>query len=266
MRWASLRVTFVGTLFTATTNIPAFIIDGKLRVVLENMEMQHNQSGYTSSLLQIRESANTCRYKNLHFYDNGQFKGNAISVSNQSGSAVGIIKQRFSQIETYGFLNSVNIEITGNTGAYINGAVFSDSTFWFPKNYAVNNASTVAAEADWNNFINCEIQAQTSGGNQTAGGFNYDDTGVKHYYTTHVGVMVWDFNASANYADVNNTTQIITLGCIPSYKIGGSGAGTQRMKDYGYHGNGKGRLVFSGDGTTKDFTISHKGGGILSGM
>ena len=238
-----------------TGDFPIFTVGvSKGRITLDGLDLRHNQSGYTSGLLQIREGAQENTFKNLLFFDNNQKKGNGLHLYNAAAAgSTGLFKNRFINCEFYGFEDCVRAEITNNSN-WINGNSFTHCEFWLPTNSAYKTLGNSTTNHDANNFFNCQVQAQTSGGNQTACGFDYDHTG-RHWTNTHVGCIVYDLGTGSHYARTNANTELVLIGCTPAWKIGGSVPSV--VRPIGWYTRATGRSVFSGDGSTKTFTVTH---------
>lgn len=262
--YSLLRATaqFGKTILQPTGDIPviAAAVDGG-GWNLEGLYFQHANASYTKGLIELREGCQVINIRKCFFYDGATFKGNGIKFSNQyTGSSKGIYKVMTHNCEFYGFENQVFMEVT-TTPNWINGNNFSDCNFWIPKNAALKTSCVATSNADSNNFTNCQVQATTSGVNQTVCGFDYDDAG-RHWFTVHQGVIVWDLGTGSKYALCNGTTQLYMDSCHPTYLLGGSNAFHTRHD--GYYTKVRGRTAFSGNGTTKTFTVTHSMGASIA--
>jgi len=253
-----------GTQLRPSGDVPAIIVS-KNYVNLQDIQFTHNQPAYTSSLLQIRDPSNATTTTRCNFYDFGHKAGSGIGVSNQStGTFLGMLRHTFTACEVYGFNNAILAEVTAGTNNWITNLAFTNIRCWYPKNASFKASTNVAGAAvDHCHFMNLESNCQPSGANQTVCGFDYDTTG-RALYTTHTNCAIIDLGTGSFYAKVNSNTELMLNGCVPSYKIGGSGVSSHKVIDNGYYGLARGTATFSGDASTTDFTITHDAGHFLN--
>ena len=69
--------------------------------------------------------------------------------------------------------------------------------------------------------------------------------------------MMWDLDATRNYALLNNNTELMLIGCIPDYKLAGAGVGNGKQVIISTYSNKQGEATFSGNGSTTAFTVTH---------
>jgi len=244
----------LGTQLRPSGDFAAFDINGKTAITLDNLYMTHNQVGYTSNLLRIRNATTSCNFNQLSFYDFGNLVGNAIGFDTTSGS---IFRNNFNDCYTVGFANAVYGSVP-NSSFFCNGNYFIGCWFWLPiRALSVNIASGGGFHN--NNFMVCQIQGKTSAPNQTAVAFDYETNNSGNIlYTTHEGCIAWDLGTGINYANVSTTAELTLVGCYEAWKIGGAGAASGNVRTFDVSTVNRGKSTQSGNASTKVFNIPHK--------
>ncbi len=156
-------------------------------------------------------------------------------------------KINFHNCEIYGFDSSIYASIT-NASGWINSNKWVSCDFWNPKRI-LQVSSVSGGGFDSNKFIGCDGQAYSG----TVVGYDYDTSGHA-FYSTHIGCMVWDLPAGSNYANVNTTTELDLLDCVPDYKIGGSGANFGKVIRRSQYTYTYGTATITAGQTSKDVT------------
>ena len=238
------------------TNIPAIEISGaKTKINLDKLYLTHNQAGYTTSLINIKNGPTRNRISNCYFYDFGTQVGNAVGLDATTASTY--LNHMFN-CETVGFENAVFANC-GSASFFMNSNHFLLNNFWSPKR-GLKVTGVSGAAFDDNTFQLCQVQSYAG----TLCGFDYD-TSSRALYTKHTNTVVWDLPALKNYADINTITEITLSGCFPSYKIGGSGATTGKVRAFDNYSTNRGKSTQSGNASTKVFNIVHwLGAGLTS--
>jgi hypothetical protein len=231
----------------------------KPNVTLDNLFFTHNQSGYTSSLVDISAASATVNQININncsWYDFGHQVGNGLSFT-ATGADITRVNVRDCLI--YGFNNSI-LGTVGASPRFCNGVYFFGCQFWFPIRGLSVNIGTNGG-FDNNNFYGCQIQAKVAAPNQTECGFDYETNNLGDcLYTSHHGCIVWDLGATKNYANVTTSSDVnIELhGCVPSQKIGGAGAASGYIRAWDQYTVNRGKSTQSGNASTKVFNIAHR--------
>lgn len=234
-----------------TTNIPAISVSGKACINFDGLYLSHNQPGYTSNLLEIKNGCTRINTINCSFYDFGQAVGTAYYLDATTAS---IYKNKMQGCHIDGFDIQVKANV-GNSSFFANSNFFKDTYFWNFKTHILNVTSVASGAFDSNNFANCIGQTKNT---SSSHGFNYDTNHVGHsFYTMHDNVMVWDLPAAANYAQVNSATDMTLLGCVPTYKMGGSGVNAGKIRAFDNYSLNRNTSTQSGNASTKVFNIAH---------
>jgi hypothetical protein len=235
-----------------TGDYPALDINNKVNVMLKDLYFAHNQVGYTSNLLYLRNGAKSCSVQNCNFYDFGTLVGSAIGLDSTSAA---LTQNTFINLKSNGFASVINASVP-NTSFFINANEFLGCRF--SDMIRILTLTTAASTAfNNNNFIGCQSQARTSGA-ATECGFDYSTGHLGNaVYTMHIGNMVYDLAAGKNYADVSTTTELTMIGCTPDYKIGGAGVGNGKQIRLSTNTDRRGEATFSGNGSTKAFVVTH---------
>ena len=238
-----------GTLLRPTTDAPVLDINGKSFVNLKDLGFAHVQSGYTSSILQIRNaSTNINAFRCL--FNGGGFKvGNGIGLDATSGS---VYRNRFINCHFDDFENCIFVNLPGST-YFMTTNRFISCDFNAPKR-VLKITGVASSIFDDNTFTDCELQSYAG----TLCGWDYETGNSGHaFYSVHVNCMAQDLPGGTYYALLNTGTNLTMIGCYPSWKISGAGALTTKVRVYDIYSNTRGASTQSGDGTTKVFNIAH---------
>lgn len=232
-----------------TGDFPAIELTGKVNVTLEKLYLTHNQAGYTSNLLNLKNGAIDCNFRGMYYYDFGTQVGNAIGMD---ASTASVYRNSFTGGRAAGFENSIYATIT-NATYFITNVRFNNFNFYTPKRALALN-TVASAGFDDNTFSDCEMQSYAG----TLSGFDYETNHLGHsFYTVHSNCMVQDLPGATNYALLNTATEISLIGCYPAWKIGGAGAASGKIRTSDVYTIKNGASIQSGNGTTKVFNIAH---------
>jgi hypothetical protein len=232
-----------------TGDYPAIELSAKTNVSIEKMYLTHSQSGYTSSLLNLKSGTGDCNFRGNYFYDFGTHKGNAIGIDATSAS---VYRHNFVGGKIDGFDNSFYANVA-NSSWFVNNCRFVNVNFYnVHRGLALNTVASAAF--DDNTFTACEFQCYAG----TLTVFDYETNHLGHsFYTVHDNVMVQDLPGATNYALVSAATEMTLIGCYPAWKIGGVGATSGKIRTLDVYTTKKGKSTQSGNGTTKIFNIAH---------
>jgi hypothetical protein len=149
------------------------------------------------------------------------------------------------------------------TQNWMNNMSFVNCWFYSPVNAAVKLVSPNPGSNcvfDGNNWINCQVQTTTSA---TSIGWDYDTEFFgKSEYAMFTNCLVWDLAAATDGWKFNATCKPLLLGCVPDHRVGGAGATAGNLQRFSQYSTKTGEAIFSGDGTTKTFSVNP--GGSLS--
>jgi hypothetical protein len=239
----------LGTLLRPSGDFPVFDINGKTFVNFQDIGFAHTQSGYTSSLVQLRNAAIVINFFRC-LWDGGGFKvGNAVGLDATSGS---VYRNRFVNCQFNDFENSIFANLPGST-FFINNNRFLGCEFNVPKR-VLKITGVASSIFDDNEFTDCELQSYAG----TLCGWDYETGNSGHaFYSVHNNCMAQDLPVGVNYALLNTGTNLTMTGCYPSWKIGGAGALTTKVRIYDIYSHTRGTSTQSGNASTKVFNIAH---------
>lgn len=238
------------TILMAPTNAPCLTVTGT-QASIHDISFQHNQTSYTSALLQPGLGSNKTLFYNLAFYDNGKNTGTAIQLNNTGANNAfdGIVFTTWNNIFILGFAVGINFNIANPTN-YITGNNFS-SIYIEGSTKGVTcttpNGGGSTTNIDANNFQNIQMEAVVSGYANMTTGFDFTDAAT-HNYIQMTNVNVFDLQTSDTFMNVGTqTANYMLCACTPTNQanIGGSGANSALITRIG-----NGDAAFGGSITT----------------
>jgi len=224
-------------------------INGKNFINIQDIGFSHTQSGYTSSILRIRNAASSINLFRCLF-DGGGFKvGDAIGLDATTGS---VYRNNYIDCLFNDFENDIFVNLPGST-FFMTTNRFNACYFNSPKR-VLKITGVSNSIFDDNSFTDCELQSYAG----TLCGWDYETGNSGHaFYSAHTNCMAQDLPVGVNYALMNTSTNLTLTGCYPSWKIGGAGALTTKIRVYDVYSHTRGVSTQSGNASTKAFNIAH---------
>jgi hypothetical protein len=239
----------MGTFLQASGDFSVMDINNKNFVNLQDLCFYHTQSGYTSSILKIGNGSTNANLFRCQFNAGGNKVGNAVELVSNTAATY---RNRFVDCLFVDFENCIFANVPNST-YFITNCRFTSCEFNSPKR-VLKVTAVSSGVFDDNTFTDCELQSYSG----TLCGWDYETGHSGHsFYTVHVNCMAQDLPVGVNYALLNTGTQITLVGCYPSWKIGGAGASSAKIRVYDFYSDQRGKSTQSGDGSTKVFNIAH---------
>jgi hypothetical protein len=251
-------------------NFPAFTLtNSALFNKIQDINLQHNQSGYTSSMIRLLNRDIGNQFHGIRFDDLGTDKGNCFGfeIASDAPASVTNYKNSIFNCESNGFDNFKlisNLKVSTASDWFISTNHVVDSIVWNTKRCIQAVGATPSGGSGsmillekWNN-----VDYQHSNGNTVAAGEGvFDLSGLSwNWNWIFTDVFVWDITAPGiNFANVNTATELELKGCNPTHLIGGAGASLNpsKIKRWDYYTQNTGRTVITGSPTQRDYVISH---------
>ena len=255
----------------ANGDFPAIIIDSTTKthnitkVHLKNLYITHNSATYpnTTGLVEIKSGVNAgtprviagLRIEGCQIYDSGRNRGIGIKIQN---NAAAIYKIKVDNCEFYNLNDQIYGDMpTNDNSSWISQCSFISNNFWLPNNTAVKLASTTFNGGNNmpqfinSQYVDCNVQ---SGSNNH--GFDYETAFLGGSYYNHwTNCMVWDLVAGKDGWKFNTICEASLVNCIPTYKIGGTGANSSKIRKFGIYDRGYGTYTANGTGVQTTFTV-----------
>jgi hypothetical protein len=232
------------TQFRAGGNFPAMIFDTSVTFCkVERAYFTHNQTTYTSNVVQFNTQAKDNHLDGCVWYDFGQYTtgshaiGFVNTAAGNSGASGGIANNWISNFMITGFKVGVYMSIANastafSTANWINANKFTNGLVTACSKLLLHSAGGAFCEFDANDWLNVNYQYQAGGGAPTDCIFDYNDTNfanITHKYTVHTACSIWDIPGGINYANINGggNTVLTMYGCLSSQLIGGAATSTE---------------------------------------
>lgn len=251
----------------ALNNTPILSFDstsGGYQCSFGGLWFNHAQSGYTSSLVYIKDFAVELAFKDIYAYDSGTYKGNLFGLEclNTVAPLPSQYKISFENIDSYGFENVFYV----NNNVPVVGGNNSMTSFIFDKIFAWNcKRVALATGASGAQFLAphfSNVFYQYSSANPLSSGEAVYDYGssLQTFFAKHLNCMTWDIPAGANVVNAGSSTELMLMNSNGIERVGGSGASKVKSLDYYNHASG----VFETPAVLgqRDYTITHNLGKI----
>lgn len=250
-----------------TNNTPAFILTGGtsgvvIRSSLQNLFLNHTQSGYTKNLVHIFDDAREIMLSGLRFGASGAgaFKGNAIGfellTADKSQYEMVVEDMIIRDMENAFYFNLQQAD-SGTPSEFISSIIFDKIFPWNCKRVAlatgVSGAKLLAIT-----FDNIHYQYSTSNA-LPEGGSVYDFSSVLSAWLIRLqNCETWDIPTSSPttyLANLGASTEIMAMGCDKSTRV--TGTGVAKFKSLEYYNHAKGEFETNAVVGTRDYTITH---------
>lgn len=226
--------TETGAILQVNGNFPAILLNANAHnFYLQGTSLFHQQSGYTSSLVQIREGVRDCVFRDVEFWDGGFNVGTCVEFSNNAAANTsdGMYNLTFENIISSGFQQNYKVTIP-NTSNWINTMRILGGKYWNSKYLIYSNVTSSANWANVNGWILSDImwQYDDSGTNSTPSGHGvimFDDI-AEHAPTMISNSYFWDLPTDRNTINTNASSEYFLSG-VPYAQFGGSGASTAKV-------------------------------------
>ena len=223
-----------------TSNSHGIELDGSTAAIngmgFSGIALNHNVSGYSSSLIRVLNSAKENTFDKISFYDSARNVGDCfkfeitdtVTIQTQYSNAINRCIAR-------GFDNFIEINNQASTtslGSFMSDLETTNSKMWGVKRI-LKVGGVSGAECLNFKFINNDYQ-YLAGNAVTSGNAVFDmDSVVSCWDHKHTNNQLWDITAPGiNYMNVGASCEVSLNGCSPTRMIGGSGLSTALPKIY----------------------------------